>query len=232
MKGPTTPDLLVLVAGCAEFSESVQERLTLASLSLAQRESIMKNRRHADRTRRLLARSLLALGMQRLTGADPEKTLALLRHAPAGQPELPEIDWTISFSHAGEYAACAIGTGTGRVGVDVEEIQSLRREDFVRVFTLAEMRAIASAKDAESELIRRWTLKEAVLKLQGTGFIADPLQVDTEQPVLTADMPGLAWSQTRINGYWLSIASEYPWTSLHTLMPESTAELLPDMFAL
>ena len=92
----------------------LQERLTLASLSLAQRESIMKNRRHADRTRRLLARSLLALGMQRLTGADPEKTLALLRHAPAGQPELPEIDWTISFSHAGEYAACAIGTGTGR----------------------------------------------------------------------------------------------------------------------
>ncbi len=226
-----THELLVLVGKCADFAHSSAEEWVYASLSAAQQETIQKNRRPQDRTRRLLARFLLALGVQQLDGTIPQKTLAALTHAPSGQPHLPGTALHISFTHAGEYAACVIGKSTTaphstRVGIDIEQVQPLQLEDFQRVFTLAEMqeiRDLSSAQNSQNmqdELIRRWTLKEAILKVQGTGFLADPLELDTTQCPITAIMPTLAWTQKRLGTYWLSIAAESAWTTLRVLMPE------------
>jgi phosphopantetheinyl transferase len=67
--------------------------------------------------------------------------------------------------------------------VDVESRASdLTPNDCAAIFRPQELAAILAAPDRGSELIRRFTIKEAVLKAQGVGFLGDPLTVETTRP--------------------------------------------------
>jgi phosphopantetheine--protein transferase-like protein len=97
------------------------------------------------------------------------------------------------------------------VGVDVERISPLSVGDFRSVFTPREMAAINDSLWPQSELIRRWTIKEAILKALGLGFLADPLALDTsprepERLVETKAGP-LRWDHLDLaQDFWLSWA--------------------------
>lgn len=85
-----------------------------------------------------------------------------------GKPFLksyPDIHFNIS--HCPKAVFCAVSDSP--IGVDVEEIQY--DEDVAReVFSESELESIRSAESPEIRFTELWTMKEAYLKLQGTGL--------------------------------------------------------------
>ena len=59
------------------------------------------------------------------------------------------------------------------VGIDIESIRSFKPELMRKTMNEDEQLRITSSAIPEVEFIRFWTQKEALLKLQGTGIIAD-----------------------------------------------------------
>jgi len=88
-----------------------------------------------------------------------------------GKPFLKSYpDIHFNFSHCPKAVFCAVGDA--QLGVDVEEIQY--DEDVAsEVFSESELESIRSAESPEIQFTRLWTMKEAYLKLTGTGFTDD-----------------------------------------------------------
>jgi len=216
------PDLLVLAAEIAQLAGEDEEFL-LSWLPQAQAEAIRRNRRGEDRCRRLLVRILLAFGLHLVASWSPQQTLAALSTEKEGRPFLRGCPWEIGFSHAGKWAVCVLGkrTVTGQVGVDVEEVRRLSVDELAPVFSGPERRAIRAAADPSTELIRRWTVKEAVLKARGTGFLEDPRGVETGPPSTKGEAWGCCWEQIPLDeGYWLTVAARLRWTGLGVIRPQ------------
>jgi len=205
--GMLRPQVLVLAADIGMLAH-MSETSLLDILPVAQAEVIRKNRRLEDRLRRILARLLLGFGLSLLDNRDALTGIRALRHDPQGRPWLDDCPRPVSLSHSGRWAVCAIGHAQteGGIGVDVEEIREMPVEDFSMVFTVQEREAIRSADDPASGLIRRWTIKEAVLKAQGTGLLADPLQVRTAG----GGEGQCPWAHLPLgHGYWLTVAASF-----------------------
>lgn len=184
-----------------------------------QAQAIRRNRQLRDRQRRILARLLIALGLSLLDNWDMRAGLSAWRQEPQGRPWIAGSSRPVSISHAGQWAACAIGplqTVAG-VGIDVEEIRPLNAEDFCLVFTDQERTAIRQADNPTSELIRRWTIKEAMLKAAGTGLLADPLLTNTSG---NGEADGRDWRHLPLSpGYWLTVAGLAPGASVQLVLP-------------
>jgi len=214
-------DLLLVAADIGQLAGE-DEGFFLDYLPRGQADAIRRNRRGEDRRRRLLVRILLAFGLHLLTGNDARSTLASLAREEDGRPVLRDSPWQIGFSHAAKWAVCVIGDGgvTGCVGVDIEEIRPVPVDDFHLVFAAAERKAIAAAADPSAELIRRWTIKEAVLKVRGKGFLEDPRQVNTDSPLDGGADLGCHWQQVPVDeGYLLTVAARWRWQNLRMVRP-------------
>jgi len=84
--------------------------------------------------------------------------------------------WGVSLSRAGTSVAVAISPH-GEVGIDIESIEALSRRGVDDVaFTPSEITAFDRLAPfvAARARTRRWTVKEAVLKLTGEGLNVDP----------------------------------------------------------
>ncbi len=216
-----TPDLLVLAAEIAQL-EGEDEEAFLGRLPKVQAESIRRNRHAEDRRRRLLVRILLVFGLHLVARWSPQQTLAALSTEKEGRPFLRGCPWEIGFSHAGKWAVCVLGKRTviGRVGVDVEEVRPLAVDELAPVFSGPERRAIRAAAEPSTELIRRWTVKEAVLKAWGTGFLEDPRCVETGPSSARGEAFGCCWEQVDLDGgYWLTVAARLRWNALKMVLP-------------
>lgn len=219
--GMSRPQVLVLAADIGMLAH-VPEASLLGLMPEAQADSIRKNRRPEDRLRRIVARLLLGFGLLLLEKRDALAGISALRHDPQGRPWLDGCPCPVSLSHSGRWAACAIGHAQASlgIGVDVEEIREMPVEDFSMVFTAREREAIRGAHDPASDLIRRWTIKEAILKAHGTGLLADPLQVGTTGP----EMGHSHWEHLPLaHGYWLTVAASYRFAA--ALLKPSPQEL-------
>ena len=74
-----------------------------------------------------------------------------------------------SISHSGDFVA--IGFGSGRIGIDVEQVG--RAKDFIsllRFYSEAERQWVLDAADPEDEFYRVWTFREAFSKEEGVGL--------------------------------------------------------------
>ncbi|WP_022834539.1 4'-phosphopantetheinyl transferase family protein [Salisaeta longa] len=119
--------------------------------------------------------------------------------------------WHCSIAHSGPYALAACARHP--VGGDLEKIQP--RDASVRRFLFApEQRTLPDTLPypPDSALILCWTLKEAVLKAQRTGFQCSPkhlyLTVHPDARFAVADLNGARWHVhfAQGAGYWLSVA--------------------------
>jgi 4'-phosphopantetheinyl transferase len=117
-----------------------------------------------------------------------------VRRDPGGRPRLASSGygtWEFSLSHARDLVAVAVARGVA-VGVDVESTCSLTHVAWSNVFGLdaafdgAELAAIRALplSTARREIVRLWTLKEALAKAVGKGM-ALPLRA-AAFPLLTA----------------------------------------------
>ena len=168
----------------------------------------------AARVSRLLARLLLLRGLQSQDALHPD---LCLERDMAGRPLLP--GWGVSFSHSGRAAFCALermpggpcepearldapGRHPGR-GLDAEALDS--PPPAARAFTDRDTKK--TARDA----LRRWAIKEAVLKTLGLGLSHDPALICSGRyggrtGLLRFHSQNLRWRVLACPGHWLCLA--------------------------
>ncbi len=125
-----------------------------------------------DPHRRLGAQAALRILAAEAAGVRPAE-LQVCR-GPYGKPYLPRSPGLhVSLSHSSRFAAVAL-TGSGPVGVDIEEQRPVGHLRGLARTTLSETeyaRWLAEdAGTATESLFRHWTYKEAVLKALGLGL--------------------------------------------------------------
>lgn len=168
----------------------------------------------AARVSRLLARLLLLRGLQSQGALHPD---LCLERDMAGRPLLP--GWGVSFSHSGRAAFCALERMPGGpcepdarldapalhpgLGLDAEALDS--PPPAARAFAGRETKK--TARDA----LRRWAIKEAVLKALGLGLSHDPALICSGRDggragPLRFHGQHLRWRVLACPGHWLCLA--------------------------
>lgn len=149
----------------------------LGEISAQRREQALKFK-HAEGQRLcVLAYQLLKQGLREEYGITDNPIFEYNEH---GKPSIvghPEIYFNLS--HCRHAVVCAISDKP--VGIDVESIRKYRENLVQHTMNEAECRQIASAERPDVAFIRLWTMKEATLKLTGTGIRTDMKTVISDQ---------------------------------------------------
>jgi 4'-phosphopantetheinyl transferase len=148
----------------------------LKEISEQRREQALKFKFEQGQRLCVLAYQLLKQGLREVYGITENPTFEYNEH---GKPSIvghPEIHFNLS--HCKHAAVCAISDKP--VGIDVESIREYK-EGLVR-YTMNgdEVRKIESAENPAAAFIRLWTMKEATMKLVGTGISNDMKTVITD----------------------------------------------------
>lgn len=144
-----------------QVSEVETERLiSLLTPKLRQRIDLYKS---AHRRLAHIYGRLLLQEVSRREGLEPG--LENLAYTSTGKPIIPGGPG-ISISHSGSLAACAL-SDEGDVGLDIEAHRDIVIDNFRPWFSSEELETIMSCNSSSRELIRLWTLKEAVFKAGG-----------------------------------------------------------------
>jgi len=136
-------------------------------------KKIMRYRKWEDRHRALFGKVMLRRGLDEHGLKDFD--LKYLRYNKLQKPELPgKVQFNIS--HAGNVVLCAFNTD-GLIGVDVEIIQPVLLEDFEFIFDTDTFRQLRQARDQEGAFFEAWTIREAILKAEGSGLTEDAKKI-------------------------------------------------------
>ena len=141
----------------------------LRDISEQRREQALKFKHEQGQRLCVLAYQLLKKGLQQEYGITENPIFEYNEH---GKPSIvghPDICFNLS--HCKEAVVCVISDQP--VGVDVESIREYK-ESLVR-YTMndEEIREIEPSKNPAATFIRLWTMKEATMKLIGTGISND-----------------------------------------------------------
>ena len=141
----------------------------LGEISAQRREQALRFKYEQGQRLCVLAYQLLKQGLRETYGITENPIFEYNEHGKPSIAGHPDIFFNLS--HCKNAAVCAISDHP--VGIDVESIREYR-ESLVR-YTMndAEIREIESAKNPASAFIRLWTMKEATMKLVGTGINND-----------------------------------------------------------
>ena len=157
------PDsILILYASIPKNIPDDAWNRSMSRLPLFLREKTMRYRSEHRRRAHLLGKLLLREGLLRFGSPS---TLADLRLTPQEKPYFENGPY-FSISHSGEYVICALSQA-GECGIDIERHRDGRPADFRPWFTAEEVNQIELSPDPSRELIRLWTLREALFKAAG-----------------------------------------------------------------
>ena len=141
----------------------------LGEISAQRREQALKFKHEQGQRLCVLAYQLLKQGLREVYGITENPVFEYNEH---GKPSIvghPEIFFNLS--HCKEAAVCVISDQP--VGIDVESIREYK-EGLVRYsMNEEEIRLIETSEHPDRAFIRLWTMKEAALKLIGTGISND-----------------------------------------------------------
>ena len=158
----------------------------LSKISPERRERISQMKFPRKKTISLVTELLVRSEISKALGID--RGAIEFSYNEYGKPFLPGGGFFFSVSHSGEYIAFA-GDTKHPVGVD---IQTVGKADFrvaERFFTKEEYSAICSSSAPEREFYKIWSLKEAYVKMLGTGM-ATPF---TSFSVLSDDVKSMSF---------------------------------------
>ena len=143
----------------------------LSLLPSWRREQALRFRHRQGQLECAVSYLLLCKALHDEYGIDCQPTFSYGEHGKPMLVEHPDIHFNLS--HCREAVACAVSHSP--VGIDVERVgrdnDSLTRH----VMCDGEIRLIEQAEDSTVEFTRLWTMKEALVKLLGTG-ITDELK--------------------------------------------------------
>ena len=202
--------LLFCPVSTARQAAQLHERVA-ARLSPADKAHILRFTAPGPAAARMLARALLVLACL----PDCPNLPATLSRTVSGAPRLhfPHADMqaALSFAYSPQAVVCALAFGPPGLllGVDLEALAS--PPPAPRAFHPCEQ--ISGPRDA----LRRWTIKEALLKARGTGLAIDPATISTgrrgrRRGCLPAaqPLPPLLWRTLPLPGHWCSLALSHP----------------------
>ena len=152
-----------------EHIDDFDLQAALQTISEQRRQQALRFRYERGQRTCVLAYQLLCRALHEEFGINEKPVFEYGEH---GKPSIvghPDICFNLS--HCKEAVACVVSRRP--VGIDVESIREYR-ESLVR-YTMndAEIREIESAENPASAFIRLWTMKEATMKLVGTGISND-----------------------------------------------------------
>ena len=134
---------------------------------------ILESRLLEDKTGHEAGRALLAALYFRATG----EALPEIAVTPDGKPYFSDSPWHFSISHTKRRVFCALSRNN--VGIDAEELDrniNLKLAD--KVLSPRERVQFDDAEDKRKALLTFWVLKEAAVKLVGTGLRGYPNHTD------------------------------------------------------
>ena len=91
-----------------------------------------------------------------------------------GKPILMNSPISFNISHSKNFISCAISTS--EVGIDIEEFDENHEKVREKLFSNNEKNKFTATND----VIKLWTIKEAYLKMNGTGLINELNSLDTK----------------------------------------------------
>ena len=141
----------------------------LGEISEQRREQALKFKFEQGQRLCVLAYQLLKEGLLKEYGITENPIFEYNEH---GKPSIvghPEIYFNLS--HCKEAVVCAISNHP--IGVDVESIREFKDSLVNYTMNDDEVREIEASENPASAFIRLWTMKEATMKLVGTGISND-----------------------------------------------------------
>lgn len=141
----------------------------LQEISEQRREQALKFKHEQGRRLCVLAYQLLKQALREGYGITDNPIFDYNEH---GKPSIvghPEIFFNLS--HCKEAAICVVSDHP--VGVDVESIREYKNSLVNYTMNEEEIREIEASENPASAFIRLWTMKEATMKLVGTGISND-----------------------------------------------------------
>lgn len=153
----------------------------LAEVSSVERARAQRYRRCQDRVRTLsaqwLARRVVAAAIGVPGAVDLDRDELGRLQAPGSAD--------VSVAHTGPWVVAA-AIACGAIGVDVEDARRFADLDVSSFLSEAERAAVLAAPDRRRAAVEHWTLKEAMVKLRGTGFLVEPRAVVFDRDRLRA----------------------------------------------
>ncbi len=229
---PNSTAAFMTVSNVSEqWEQTASAHLPPSEIETIARKIRSEDRRRGIAARVLLALLLDKVEFSRIReGESGFEMLRFMRKTREGRPFFNLIHAPLfSLSHCDDYVACVLlaprgSTAVSReyayggclqmmalpyceknisgIGIDIEKIRPLQAEDYRAAFSREELREIGESTDSSSELIRRWTVKEATTKALGLGFLLDPSHLDTRcGRKLTSDVGTIEIWKTE-NGTW------------------------------
>ncbi|MCF0127118.1 MAG: 4'-phosphopantetheinyl transferase superfamily protein, partial [Pseudobutyrivibrio sp.] len=193
-----------------EYDTRKEQLLELISPVYA--DKYRENKRPEEALQELAAGYLL----RRFLGIDKENQISYLA---TGKPFLTTKDSLhFNLSHSGDYVALALSDSN--VGVDLEKTGPVQEAVVKKVFPEEFRLELEKAdKDQREETYYSlWTRLEALLKLEGTGFVEDYKQVLANHILNRTFTKSFALE----DGYVLSVAGEAETeVTIHRVSPES-----------
>ena len=141
----------------------------LNEISEQRREQALKFKFEQGQRLCVLAYQLLKEGLHKEYGITENPLFEYNEH---GKPSIvghPEIYFNLS--HCKEAVVCAISNHP--IGIDVESIREFKDSLVNYTMNDDEVREIEASENPASAFIRLWTMKEATMKLVGTGISND-----------------------------------------------------------
>ena len=115
--------------------------------------------------------------LAKLYRAETGEEIPEIRIAEGGKPFFARSKYHFSISHTKRHAFCVLSAHP--IGIDAEEMdREIRPRLADKILSEAEKRRYAAAPDKQAALLRLWVLKEASLKLTGTGLRGYPNHTD------------------------------------------------------
>lgn len=173
--------------------EEMDLEQALAEVSAQRREKALRFRHEAGRRQSVAAYRLLQRALREEYGITEPQELAIGEHGKPTLKDHPEIHF--SLSHCRVAVACAVSDRP--VGIDIESIRSYRPELAAYVLSEADLQEVMQAERPDVEFIKRWTQKEAFLKLTGQGISNEMKHLDmsgTESHTEVNLEVGYAWT--------------------------------------
>ncbi len=148
----------------ASYPSSALER-DLERLPAWRREQAMRFAFPQGRRNCALAYLLLCRALEETYGITEQPTFLIGEHGKPTLAEYPHIHFNLS--HCSTAVICAVADSP--VGVDIESIGRKTSDAVVR-YTMNEEEQERIARSPDNMFLRLWTMKEALVKLRGTGL--------------------------------------------------------------